>query len=398
MVSIVIGMIVMVALVSVYGNISRTNTEMSRTSAVIESGRFSIDLLQEDLQHAGYWGGYVPDWDNIAVTATPTALAATAPDPCLSFTNWTPSYKDLLVGLPVQAFSSASAGVPTGLSGCSSIITDRKANTDVLVVRRAESCVPGAGNCEADSAGKIYFQPSFCTAQSYALTTAAAMTAGTVADAVPYVLGTTGFTLRTRACGAAVTPKRKFVSHIYYVRTWSSTSNDGIPTLVRATFNLGGASSTPGFETAQPLIEGVDGFVVDLGIDSSSRCSGTSVNYTQAPTGTYKWNPATCAHDTTTPLNNTLPSNRGDGVPESYLRCGSGGCTVAQLRDVVAAKIYVLARSREASASAESKTFTLGSVSGSQTTVTPGTSDKFRRQVFQTTVRLNNVSGRRESP
>lgn len=447
MLSLAIGLIIMTALITVFVNVSRTNSEMAKTNGMIESGRFSMDLLREDIEHAGFWGGYVPPGDDfswnkqticaaapivgVAVTDTVSGNTSGAsgtvsevganyivvgnitgtftstepiyksgvqvfvatglsvdpvpcnaipvPDPCLAYStaNWTSTYTYALVSIPIQAYSYQPT--PTV---CGTRITHQQPNTDILIVRHAELCLPGAGNCEADSASKLYFQPTFCESE---------MTSSTPS----FVLGQSGFTMRKRDC-TTLAEKRKFVSNIYYVRSWSVSVGDGIPTLVRSTFNLGGASSaTPGHESVVALIEGVESFVVDLGIDSQARCAGTSVNYAALP---HKWDPSTCAVSATS-TENTQPNNRGDGVPESYIRCGSTGCTLAQLRDVVAVKVYVLARSREAGVgAADGKTYTLGSVSGSTVTVTPATTDKFRRHLFQSTIRLHNVSGRRETP
>jgi type IV pilus assembly protein PilW len=67
-------------------------------------------------------------------------------------------------------------------------------------------------------------------------------------------------------------------------------------------------------------------------------------------------------------------------------------CTLDQLNNVVAAKVYVLARSLEVTPGyTDTKTYQLGS-----TTINP-LGGGFKRHVFSTTVRLVNPSGRRES-
>ncbi|MBE7941971.1 MULTISPECIES: PilW family protein [Ramlibacter] len=373
LISISIGLIVMVALISVYLNISRTNTEMAKTNSMIESGRFTMDLLQEDVEHAGFWGGYVPRWDDFAATAmlpspydTLDSTGVVASNPCLATANWTGTVTFSMVSLPVMTFGTA----PTGCS-----ISNQKANTDVLVVRRAEVCSPGSGNCAALNTSAIYFQPTFCASE---------MSASTPTF---YVGPSSTLTLHKRDC-TTLADIRQWVQDIYYVRTYSTTVGDGIPTLVRLRFD--GTQFVK-----EPLIEGVEGFVVDLGIDSKDRCNN-GVNYGALP---YRINPSTCAYDATTASNNTMPNNRGDGVPESYVHCPSSGCSVSQLRDVVAVKLFVLARTREAATGADDgKSYTLGSVSGSTVTITPPAGDKYRRHLFLQNIRLNNVSGRRESP
>jgi type IV pilus assembly protein PilW len=63
------------------------------------------------------------------------------------------------------------------------------------------------------------------------------------------------------------------------------------------------------------------------------------------------------------------------------------------LTNVAAVKLYVLTRANLATPGyTDTKTYTLGS-----TTLGPF-SDSFKRHVFSTTVRLINVSGRRETP
>jgi type IV pilus assembly protein PilW len=135
------------------------------------------------------------------------------------------------------------------------------------------------------------------------------------------------------------------------------------------------------------LVEGIEGFRVEFGIDYVSK-TGTpptrDVDYTVA----INW---------ADPTNLTTPTNRGDGTPDgAFIHCTtppSGLCTVAALTDAVAVRIHVLARAETPSVEySDTKTYHLGS-----TTMGPF-NDKYKRHVFSTTVRLNNVSARRETP
>lgn len=403
MISVALGLLLMVALVAVYLNVSRTNTEMAKTNSLIENGRFAMDILTEDLLHVGYWGGYVPEFDNFSSRTVPTGTptqAAVDLGPCLAFASWTPEYHNMLIGAPIQTFADVPAGCGT--------VVDKKADTDVLIVRHAETCLPGAANCDADAfAGAapypVYFQASFCeieltAGRRYQLSNVPADFPADVAPTQTVALKQRGCTGPSATTAGRPAERRKYVANIYYVRTWAVTSGDGIPTLVRSTFNLAGSPSAPGFAGAVALIEGIESFVVQLGIDSQSRCAATAVDYTKAITRTAPANlvdPATCAISATA-INNTMPTVRGDGVPESYVRCPAGGCTSAQLADVVSVKIHVLARSREtAPGHDDTKVYTLGPASFA---ATAGTERLYKRHVFQTTVRLTNISGRRETP
>lgn len=380
MISITIGLLIMVALGSLFLNINRSNNEMAKTNSQIENGRFAIQLLQEDIVHAGYWGAYVPQFDDLTITGAPTGVPTAVPNPCLAYsTPWTAAHVTNLIGIPIQAYGATP---PSGAGCVTNLATNKKASTDVLVVRHAETCVPGETNCEVDTAGKLYFQASQCEIE---------ITPPAPNVPSPYKLGTSAFNLHKRNCvGTGVPPdlpitagtiaeKRKFISNIYYIRDYAQTVGDGIPTLMTSQFDLSGG--TLAHQAAVPLIEGIEGFHVELGIDSLSD-TNAAVNYT-------------VAIDWADPINLTSPKNRGDGVPNgAFVNCTDAApCTDTQLINVVAVKVYVLARADKVSPGyTDTKTYSLGS-----TTLGPF-SDGFKRHVFSTTVRLINVSNRRETP
>jgi type IV pilus assembly protein PilW len=116
------------------------------------------------------------------------------------------------------------------------------------------------------------------------------------------------------------------------------------------------------------------------------------VDYTQPIA---RVNPSTCAVDADA-AKNTLPSNRGDGIPDSV--CYAGTCTHDQLMNVVAVKLHVLARSLEPTPGyVDSKIYTLGDLTINAGTMSAA-QQRYKRHVFSTTVRLTNISGRRETP
>jgi Tfp pilus assembly protein PilW len=432
MISVAISLTILVALVTVFVNTSRNNAELARTNSQIENGRFAMQLLQGELAHAGFWGTHMPQFDDLTLRTIPGDVPASVPDPCLAYnaTNWNSSYKSGLLGIAVQAYDAAPAG-------CSAVVTDQEPNTDVLVVRHAETCVAGSGgNCAADTAGAVYFQTSQCAAELVALarsgstssTLNMAASASAVDDAyagmtvrivsgtgagqsraiatysgaskeatvdaawtttpdatsvysLESVINTAGFNLRKRDCASAA-DKRKFISTIYYVRSFASTAGDGIPTLVQSRFDLqGGTLAHPA--TVTPLVEGIEGFRVELGIDNLSD-TGSAANFTQAVT----WASATSL---------TSPTNRGDGIADgAFVRCTTASpCTTAQLINVVGIKLYLVSRSRESTPGyTDTKTYTLGSTSWT----VPGGSSSFKRHVYSGSVRMTNISGRRETP
>ena len=54
--------------------------------------------------------------------------------------------------------------VPTG-AGCTGTLAGN-ANSDVLVLRRADRCVAGAAGCDAFNSGLFYIQSGYCATQS----------------------------------------------------------------------------------------------------------------------------------------------------------------------------------------------------------------------------------------
>ena len=314
MIAITLGMIVMAAVLALFLNISRSNAELAKTNRLIENGRFAIQVLQSDLVHAGYWGSLDYTLTPAPAYVTPTAL----PDPCVA-SGW--SSTDNLLAIPVQGYANDST-----LSTCG--VTGVLASSDVLVVRYANTCTAGS-TCDGGSDTGQLIQISNCRT--------------TTPIEAAYVVGAysaTTFVLRSKDC-TTVAPRRKIVSNIYYIAT-----SNGQPTLMRVAL-VNGAYAAP-----QPLIEGIEAFKVQYGIDTS------------------------------------VP---GDGSADTYVSCAP--CTLAQLTNVVSIKIHVLSRNLETSPGyTDNKAYQLG-----ETTIAAA-GDGYKRHVFSTTIRLVNPSSRREEP
>ena len=345
MIAIALGMVVVGAVLAIFINVTRTNNEMAKMNRQIENGRFAVQLLNDDIVHAGYLADFIPQFEDRNVSApgdAPTAF----PNPCKDPVTWNAADRSNFIGIPVQS----------DLGTCT-VATSQQADTDVLVVRHAE---PSTGT--VCGVGEVCFQASQCNAEISATPTQ------------NYILATSGHTLHKKDCTPAVVPiaaggiavTRKFISNLYYVRDFSVTAGDGIPTLMRSEFT-GGVHLA-----AQPLIEGIEGFRVEYGIDSVGK-NGAAVSYAGAV-------------------------NHGDGIPDgNFIKAADLTCTSAAACDaanVVAVRVHVLARSSEATQGyTDTKTYVMGSAG----TMGPF-NDGFKRHVFTTTVRLVNPSGRREVP
>ena len=326
MISIVLGLVILAALTTFFVTTSVNRTEMERSTRQIENGRYAIDTLREDIVLAGFYADMqplaIPTW-----TTNPVCPAAIAD---LGFAA-TPAYT---APLPVWGYADG-AGVP----GC---ITDLAPNTDVLVVHRfnSEPVTPtqaAAGTPSGHPASsQWYIQVSQCVED--------------LTPPAPFIVGAgnSTFNLRNQKC-AGPSDVWRLREEVYYVRTCSVTCpSDGIPTLVRKELNIGGGSTMED----QPLVEGIQGFRVDYGVD-----------------------------------------NNNDGLADAWKRCDTTTpCTTAEWGNVVAAKLYVLARSLEASPTfTDTKTYSMG-LSGA---VGPF-NDQFKRHVYTAQVTIPNKTGPRE--
>lgn len=372
MIGVALGLVIVGALIGFFVSTSRNNRELAQVNRQIEAGRFAIQLLENDIVHAGFWGSYVPQFDDLSYRTAPTDVPNAIPEVCLAWNvnssppvPWPPQYQVNMLGIPVQAYDGVPAGCAT------SFLPDRQANTDVLLVRHGATCEFGEAGC---ASGSLYFQASQCNKE---LTADPPRRFVMDTDAASFVLRQKGCRIVDNVSeGAALAPRRRVVSHVYYVRDYANFAGDGIPTLMRLELGLS-ANGKVEFLAPEALVEGIQGFSVELGIDDRSA-TGAAVNYTQA----IAWQD---------PNNKVVATNRGDGSPDSYIRCTAAApCTAAQLMNAVAVRLHVLARSLERSPGhLDTKTYLLGDVA-----LGPY-NDDIKRHVFTTLLRLHNVSGRR---
>jgi type IV pilus assembly protein PilW len=342
LVAMVLGMVVVAALITLYANVSRSNNEMSKTSLLVENGRFAMQLLQEDVSHAGFWGPI----DYI----TPTAI----PDPCLAYAAWPTvaadlaAYKDNLLSIPVQGSSSGAA-----YAGCGSALANVVAKSDVLIVRHANRCTVDDPNCDRVTDTGPHVQVSGCRLAptpepAYVVETLAAMNAR-----APRI--------RAKDCATEV-GRRRLIANIYFVANGAT----GIPTLMRKQF-LNGA-----FADAEALVEGIEAFQVEYGLDTLGS-NGLAISAT----------------------------NPGDGNADTYVSCSGTECTAAAgaagldiLQNAVTVRLHILSRSLDTTPGyTDTKSYVLGDA-----LAVAAANDGYKRHVFTSTVRLVNPSSRRESP
>jgi len=335
MVAITIGLIVLAALVSVFAGNSRARAEIERFNQQTDNGRYALQVIVDDLHNAGYLGDLNP-------IGLPLAAAITAkPDPCatdvVSLTN------DALI--PIQGYDvNNGEAAPACLSA--PLVPDLKPGTDVLVVRRASTCVVGAAGCDAQVNGLPYFQASTCSTDIQA------------GNYYKVDTNAANLTLQKAVVGAcaASAPLRRYRTHIYFIAQ-NDKPGDGIPTLKRAELGAG-------VFAVVPLVEGIENLQIEYGLDTSAPTIGSPGVYTADP-------------------------DQYNGCAPAPLTC------LGYWQNTVAAKVYVLARSTtQTQGYTDQKQYTLGlTAAGAVNTVGPF-NDGYKRHLYESAVALNNVVGR----
>jgi type IV pilus assembly protein PilW len=335
MVAITLALFVLAGMGLTLANTSNSRADLERALRQIENGRYAMQLLSQDLHHAGYYGRYVSE------LPVPAAL----PDLCAV------DLASLAAGmaLPIQGYEAPTL-VPAELAGC----LDKRnfvPGTDILVIRRAQAAA--SISAAAAETGQVYLQTSvFPGGPRYVL--------GNGSD-------TSVFTLQEKKAdhsGAVVAAGLlPYHVHVYFVSPCdvpaSGNTCDGVndddgrpaPTLKRLELASDGLGAP--VMRLVPLVEGIQNLQLDYGMDNPGP--GTST---------------------------------GDGSPDTYVTTAS----LAEWSNVVAVRVNLLAMNTEATRGhTDTKSYNLG-LAGS---VGPF-NDNVKRHAYSAVVRVNNVSGQRE--
>ena len=232
MVALTISLVLLLGVSNIIISSSQSYREMTRSSQQLENGRYAMQMMRDDILHAGFYG----EFGDLTVPAS-------MPNPCtVSITALGDA-----IDAPVQGYAAA-ASIPGCLPGY--------AGGDVLVIRRA-STVVAAGSL-SDEDYYIQSRPLEVTVNQ----------------------GSGSFPLKKRDGSSA--DIRKYVTHIYYLRNCSacSGSGDGIPSLWR--LELNGGALTP-----VPIAEGVENLQLRYGLDDTG--DGAPDRYVALPSSTAQW-------------------------------------------------------------------------------------------------------------
>lgn len=338
MIALVLGLLILFSMTVLFANTSRSRMELEKSNRQTENGRYASQLLAGNLRMAGYLAEFDPS------PLTITALTA-LPNPCATATA------DLIDALPlhVQGVNDATSATAP------SCVSDLKSGTDVLVVRRVNSCAAGSSGCAAFANGAPHFQASLCAPATGGTELSYPVTGNADYAANYFTLATSSgsFTKHKSDCTATAEVYRYNV-HVYFIAN-NNESGDGIPTLKRAELGAGSFSIVP-------LVEGIENLQIDYGIDSDN--DGIPNAYTQNPGG--------------------------------YNSCSANDC-VQNWRNVMTARINLLARNTELSAGhTDNRVYALGFNDDGSEKTAGAFNDGYKRHVFSETVRLANPAWRRE--
>lgn len=385
MVAITISLLVIAALAVMFAQSSRSRNELEQANQQIENGRYALVTLNDDLQVAGF----LERFNITGASATAGWLTlATKPAPCATALA---SLRDAMT-LPVQGYDNvvdvdADGDVDVNDNAIYSCLSDIRPNTDIILIRRVSTCIrdTSAGSSCPNVPGAPYFQASTCAPE----------TGGAeLSNLNPnewYRLDTTIGSLDRRRRGVGGTcvnfaPLRQFMTHIYFVANNLAGTNDGgdgdgIPTLKRVDLGAGGTFGNP-----IPIAGGIENLQFEYGIDANPIDGMPDIE----PDG-YTADPDT--------YNRTTPAT-------PFANCAANANCLANWRDVMVVRIYLLARNTLSTAAyVDNKLYDLGSNADGNPEcafdVEPdGTcdpfNDNFKRHAYQAAVRLTNPAGLRE--
>lgn len=352
-----------------------TNREQFKASQQIENGRFAVEMIGNNVRHAGYYGefGSLPAASGFGALPDPCDLTLF---PAGDVTNTTINSP---LAFHVQGLNAGSLTTALTIpTACQSWIDSNslRSGSDILVIRRLDtvplidleasparsSATPTSGEIFAQTVlGTLSLQNGGGTSIDKTYTAAGTAASLTRKDYSQCWNDTAWVSCPTTPTTAPTLPRpmiaaniRKLHLHIFYVsncRKGSGTngkcvsSDDTIPTLKRLELTASAGSATM---TVVPLVEGVEFLKLRYGID------------------------------------NTL-----DGTVDSYTATPA----LTDWQNVVQVEIRVVARNIDASTTADPKSYDVGS----GLTYTPsGANAFFKRHLFSQQIYITNVAGTRE--
>lgn len=384
-----ISMVLLAALSSIFAQSISSREKIDREGQKIETARYSLDTLAEDIRLAGYYGTLAPGLPGATLVNGATPGDYVYVDPCSTASGALPGWDSsgvsaITVPLPIFGYEAHGTGtLPTALTDC---LDNYRADTDVFVIRRASTNAVVVGDTTNTDLtkryvpGDPYLQVSTCSdgAVDALPPQPPAFVARATATSSEFNMHQLGCTPTVVGPVASV---RKLITRIYYIAQCddcvnnldndSTTPGDGVPSLKMVEL---GIPSTGGTvlkmkENARTIASGVDNMHVEYGIDTTDDGSiDTWVVSNDDPRQT---------------------GSTGDAVTGMRLDAS----TENRWEDVMAIKLFLIARDPQTT---RGHTDTKSFVMGSKTVAAAG--DAYRRRLMSSTIKLVNMAGRREAP
>jgi prepilin-type N-terminal cleavage/methylation domain-containing protein len=308
MIALALGLVLSFGAVTLFLQSKTSYLQDEETARMQENGRWALRYLAREVSMAGFMGGLL---DGSSVNS-----ALVVADDCA--TGWA-----LQAGVAIEHLDNAT---PTSAAAAYGCLTGENvsAGSDVFALRRVKDA-PHV--YDGGSNGVLSDKTVYLRVQEYG------------ADASLVRATTTAITSADLTPGSEV-DVWEYQPQLLFVRDFSLSSGDGIPTLCRKVLTTDEATLAVG--DTQCLIEGIEDLQLEFGIDDGS------------------------------PL---------DQVPDYYVSAP----TPAELSSAVTARIYVLSRSiNEVNGYTNDKSYQLG------TKTIAAANDGHYRRVLQTTVMLRN--------
>lgn len=264
-VAMTIGLLLMLGLVSMVINTNQSYGELNKESLRLENGRYALQILSDDIQHAGFYGEYYD------IGSPPGVL----PDACATAIASLQS----ALPLPIQGYDVPASSPLACLSS-----TNHLPGTDILIIRRVSTNTTDINNLK-DNAGRVYLQGRVDN-----------IVLNAAVDNTDQNKVTFNLTKKD-----AVTPAdiHELYVAIYFISPCSSStcssSADGgnpIPTLKRIELTKWGTNTEM---RTSSLIEGIENLQIEYGIDRSGdgapneSTSGAGDAYITNPANITEW-------------------------------------------------------------------------------------------------------------
>jgi type IV pilus assembly protein PilW len=322
MIGVTIGLVLLTVLATVFDRTSGGRSDLDRVSRLVENSRFAVDVIGDDVRHAGFYGSFLPPSDTVFTDTSPCVWNVAD----LTLLGWQPTLTPPRYPAQLMGWDDPVAGDPA--LAC---LPNRVPGTDVTVIRRVSAETIAAAAVDVRN---VYVQASQC-----------------INDAVLLRVSNLSaqFNLRTASCDpASLAAIRRYFVRGYYVAGCNECApSDGIPTLKRVEI-------IDNAVRVVSLAEGVVNMQVEYAFDTN-----------------------------------------GDGSPEQFLTATTADTTPTSLwSNVVAVRLHLLMRSTEAANAATTSpgVYDLGPAHTAETCPAG-----FKCRLVSTTMRLNNIAGRREN-